>query len=144
MATISTPEQAIKQFSDLMRDTNNPHDRGFLVNMGRAVLAGVEHLKHLVELSAGKAQKGTVTVTFSLHAFRDAKKEIRCKPTIGISSKMPSEFLKHEGEFYVGDEGELSTSPIAREQEKMFEPKVLDGGAMPEQSTEKRKGSRAI
>lgn len=142
MATISTPEQAVQQLSHLMKDSDNPHDGGFLINMGTAILSSVLRLKSMVSLSGGLAQKGTVTVTIALHAFRDDKKEIRCKPSVKIGRKLPEEFLPHKGEFYVGDEGELSTSPIAREQGRMFEPKVLDGGQA--KPTEERKGSKAI
>lgn len=144
MAFISTAEQAVQQLSHLMKDSENPNDQGFLVNMGRAVLSGVTHLKQLVDLSGGKAQKGSVTVTISLHAFRGANKEIKCRPSVAIVKKLPSEFLKHDGEFYIGDQGELSTSPIARDQEKMWTPEVLDGGAPKAETKVERKAGKAI
>lgn len=143
MATVSTPEQAVQQLSHLMKESGNPHDAGFLVNMGAAILGSITRLKNMVALSGGLAQKGTVTVTISLHAFRDEAKEIRCKPSVKIGRKLPEEFLPHKGEFWVGDEGELSTSPIARGQDKLWTPDVLDGGQAIK-AKEERKGSKAI
>lgn len=144
MAFVSTAEQAIVQLSGLMKDSSNPHDRGFVVNMGRAVLGAVAHLKNLVETSGGKAQKGTVTITIKLHAFRDPNKEFRCKPSVHIGNKLPSEFFAHEGEFYVDDEGNLSTSPIARTQEKLPGLTVVELDGAPTQPKAERKAGKAI
>lgn len=141
MAFISSPEQAVMQLSELLRNKKNPHDLGFLCRIGKAFLDATKKLEDLVDVT-NEAQKGKVIVEFHLHAFRNKNREIVCKPKVTIGMKLPSEYTAAEGEFYLGDDGELSTSAIARDQEKMFAPEVIDGGKARDHA-EPRKGRRA-
>ncbi len=142
MATVSTPEQAMVQIANLTRKQDNPNDKGLLVSLGQALLDAAEHLEGMVWQSGGKAQKGTVTVKIPLHAYKDAMGEIKLKLTNNIDVKLPSQYSSHDGEFYLGD-GVLSTSPIAKRQEKMFAPEVIEGGNAMEAPKE-RKAGKAI
>ncbi len=140
MASISSPEQAFVQLSELLRNRKNKNDKGFLYRVGKAVLDATRRLESLVEIT-GLAQKGKVKLEISMHAFRNGTGEIVCKPTVTIGTTLPSEYAGAHGEFYVGDEGALNTSPVARQQEKMFTPEIIEGGAS--ENVEPKKGRKA-
>lgn len=133
MATISDPENAIQRLHVIMRDNDkkdddgNPIDQGLMRDLGGQILKVSDLCREYVD-NTGKAFKGSVTATFEIHASPDGKMvqvEIGMKP-LGI--KVPPTTMPRRARFWIGPDGELSTTPIQKEQMTFPALQLVEGG----------------
>jgi hypothetical protein len=144
MATISDPNNAVQQLAYRLNDPEDPDDDGFLAEAGKELLDTAAAIAAKVR-QTNTACKGSVTITFKMHASRTANREVKIEIEPALASKKPMLARPRKQELYAGHEGDLSTLPVQEDMGPLFtkeSARAIEGGKS--ETKAETKGKKAL